>query len=75
MKVCAAVIDIQRRLGRSITACCTSSCARLLVDGGFRRGDVGPGLIERHLEVAVVDPRQHLAGLHMLVIADQNLVK
>ena len=47
----------------------------LALDDGLRRGDIGPGLIERDLEVAVVDPRQHLAGLHMLVIADENLIE
>ena len=41
---------------------------------GLRGRDIGRGLIERDLEVAVVDPRQHLAGLHRLVVADQHLI-
>ncbi len=40
---------------------------------GFGRGDIGAGLAERRLEVAVVDLRQHLAGLDLLVVADQHL--
>ena len=47
----------------------------LACDRGFRRGDVGLGLVERDLEVAVVDPRQHLTGLDALVVADQHFVQ
>ena len=44
-------------------------------DRGFRGGDVGLGLVERDLEVAVIDPRHHLTGRHALVVADQNFVE
>ncbi len=40
---------------------------------GLGSGDIGLGLIQRGLEVAIVDPRQHLASLHRLVVADQHL--
>ena len=40
---------------------------------GFGCGDVGAGLAERRLEVAVVDLRQDLAGFDLLVVADQHL--
>ena len=42
---------------------------------GFGRGDIGIGLLQRGLEVAVVDPRQQLAGLDRLVVADQHLAR
>ena len=49
---------------------------RLLArDRRLRGGDIGLGLVERDAEVAIVDPGQHLACLHMLVIADQNPVE
>jgi len=35
--------------------------------------DIGLGLVECDLEIAVVDAGQHLAGLHALVIADQHV--
>ena len=68
-------VDIQRRPGRSDHGLLHIKLRVLALDGGLRRGDIGLGLIERDLEVAVVDPRQHLAGLHMLVIADKNLIE
>ena len=40
---------------------------------GFRCGDIGMRLIERRLEIAIVDPGQQLAGLDRLVVADQHL--
>ena len=42
-------------------------------DCGLRRGDVGLGLVEGHLEIAVVDPRQYLTGLDTLIVADQHV--
>ena len=36
----------------------------LVGDVGLGRRDLGLGLLERDLEVAVVDARQHLPGLH-----------
>ena len=41
--------------------------------GGVGRRDIGMGLIQRGLEIAVVDPRQQLAGFDRLVVADQHL--
>ena len=54
---------------------------RLLdVELGLFAGDRGPGrrhirprLVERDLEVPVVDPRQHLAGRDALIVLDQHL--
>jgi hypothetical protein len=40
---------------------------------GFRRGDVGAGLVQRGLEITVVDPRQHLTVLDRLVVRDQHI--
>ena len=40
---------------------------------GFRCDDIGMRLIERRLEIAIVDPGQQLAGLDRLVVADQHL--
>ena len=40
---------------------------------GFGRRDIGLGLVERGPEIAVVDPRQQLSGLDLLVVADQHL--
>ncbi|MGX1149786.1 hypothetical protein AB7M15_005608 [Bradyrhizobium ottawaense] len=40
---------------------------------GFARGDVGFGLVERRLEVTIVDLGQRLAGLHLFVVTDQHL--
>ena len=68
-------VDIHRRLGRSDHGLLNVKLRALAPDGGLRRGDIGLGLIKRDLEVAVVDSRQHLAGLHVLVIADENLIE
>ncbi|MGY4419787.1 hypothetical protein ACVWY2_002212 [Bradyrhizobium sp. JR6.1] len=43
-----------------------------VLDRGFRSRNVGPGLVQRGLEVAVVDPCQQLTGLDRLVIRDQH---
>ena len=43
-----------------------------VADRGFGCGDVGIGLRQRGLEVAVVDLGQELPGLDRLVVADQN---
>ncbi|GAA0006156.1 hypothetical protein BRDID11002_61600 [Bradyrhizobium diazoefficiens] len=40
--------------------------------GSLRGGDIGAGLIERRLEVAIVDPGQHLAGLDLFVVATRT---
>ena len=44
-------------------------------DRGLRRRHVRLGLVERDLEVAVVDPRQHLAGRDALIVLDQHLMQ
>jgi len=44
-------------------------------DRGLRRCDIGPRLIERHLEVALVDPGQHLSSGDTLVVADQHFAQ
>ena len=66
-------VDVDRRLGRFDHGLLNVELRLLAGDGRLRRGDVGLGLVERDLEVAVVDPRQHLAGLDALVVADQHL--
>ena len=68
-------VDIERRPGRLDNRLLHVELGLLARDRGFCGGDVGLGLIERDLEVAVVDPRQHLAGLHALVVAGQHFVK
>ena len=35
--------------------------------------DIGPGLLECHLEIAIVDAGEHLAGLDRLVVAHQHV--
>ena len=40
---------------------------------GFGARDIGMGLVQRGPEIAVVDPRQQLAGLDLLIVADQHL--
>jgi hypothetical protein len=44
-------------------------------DRGLCRCDVGPRLVERHLEVALVDPGQHLPGADTLIVADLNFAQ
>ncbi len=44
-------------------------------DRGIRRGDIGFDLVERYLEIALVNPRQYLAGLDGLIVADQHLAQ
>ncbi len=44
-------------------------------DRGFGGGHVGLGLVERHLEIAIIDSCQHLAGLDALVVADQHVTQ
>ena len=39
---------------------------------GFRRRDIGTGLVQRRAEIALVDPGQHLSGLHRLVVVNQH---
>jgi len=48
-----------------------------LLAGDHRLGgsDIGAGLIERDPVVAVVDPRQHLAGFDALIVLDQHLLE
>lgn len=41
-------------------------------DRGFRPRDIGMGLVQRGGKIAVVDPRQDLPGLDLLIVADQN---
>ena len=60
-------------LAASITRLLRVELGLLAGDRGLGGGDIGLGLVERDLEVAVVDPRQHLAGLDGLVVADQHL--
>jgi hypothetical protein len=43
------------------------------VDTGLRRRDIGASLVERRLVIARVDPRQHLAGLDLLIVVDRHL--
>ena len=40
---------------------------------GLGRRDIRVGLVERRLEIAVVDPGQQVAGLDGLIVADQHL--
>ena len=44
-----------------------------VTNGGFSCGDICIGLVECRPEIAIVDPRQQLAGLDRLVVADQHL--
>ena len=44
----------------------------LVGDGGLGGLDIGLGLLERDLEIAVVDAGEDLAGLDRLVVADQH---
>ena len=71
-KSCVGLVDLEVARAVSITDCWASSCACLLAIGGLRGLDIGLGLVERDLEVAVVDSRQNLAGLHPLVVADEH---
>jgi len=49
---------------------------RLLAgDRRMRRGDVGLSLVERNVEIAFVDPRQHLTGPDTLVVADKHFME
>lgn len=43
-------------------------------DRGFCCHHIGCGLIERHLEIALINPRQDLTGLNRFIVAGQNLV-
>ena len=69
------LVDIDGRLGGVDHGLLNVELRLLARDRRLRRGDIGLGLVERDLEVAVVDPGQHLAGLHMLVIADQDPIE
>ena len=44
-----------------------------VADVGFRRGDIGFGLVHRRLVVAGVDAQKELAGLDHLVVGDEEL--
>ena len=44
-----------------------------VADIGFRRGDIGFGLVHRRLIVAGVDAQKELAGLDHLVVGDEEL--
>ena len=44
----------------------------LVRHGGLGCRHIGLGLVERNLIIAVVDPREDLAGLHGLVVAHEN---
>ena len=66
-------VDLDGRLRRFDHGLLNVELRLLAGDGRLCRGHVGLGLFERDHEVAVVDPRQHLAGLDVLVVADQHL--
>lgn len=69
------LVDIERRFGGVDHGLLDVELGLLAGDGGLGRRDIRPGLIERDREVAVVDPRQHLAGPDALVILHQHLVQ
>ena len=66
-------VDVDGRLGGVDHRLLNAELGLLAGDRGSRGGDVGLGLVERDLEIALVDPRQHLAGLDALIVADQHL--
>ena len=69
------LIDLDGRLGGVDHRLLNVELGLLAGDRGAGGGDVGLGLVERDREVALVDPRQHLAGLDLLIVADQHLMQ
>ena len=66
-------IDVERRPGRVDHRLLHVELGLLACDRGPCRRDIRCGLVERDLEVAVIDPRQHLAGPDALIVLDQHL--
>ena len=74
-KVDGRLVDVDGRLGGVDHRLLNVELGLLAGDRGAGRGDVGLGLVERDREIALVDPRQHLAGLDALIVADQHLAE
>ncbi len=68
-------VDIDGCPGRIDHRLLNPELGLLARDRGLRRRDIGPGLVERHLKVALVDPGQHLTGADRLVVADLYLAQ
>ena len=56
----------------SITDCWASSCGLLAGQVARAAIDIGLGLVECGLEVAVIDSREDLAGLHPLIVSHEH---
>jgi hypothetical protein len=69
------LIDVDGRLRGVDRRSLNLELSLLAGDCGARRGDVGFGLVERHPEIALIDPRQYPSGLDALVIADEHLMQ
>ena len=69
------IVDIDRRLGGVDHCLLNPELGLLAGDRGLRGLYIGLRLVERHLEVTLVDTGQHLPGADTLVVADINLAQ
>ena len=74
-KVAVAVVDIDRCLGGVDHRLLNLELGLLADDRGLCRRDIGLGLVERDLEVALVDPGERLARVDTLIVADQHVAQ
>ena len=69
------LIDIEGGFCRRYHRLLDVELGLLAGDRGAGRRHIRPGLVERDLEVAVVDAHQHLAGRHVLIVLHQHLIQ
>ena len=68
-------VDLDRRLCRRDHGLLDVELCPLACDRSLRRGDIGLGLVQCYLEIAVVDPCQYLAGRDALVVPHQDFAE